>query len=100
MRWLARKPLYRHTHVAVLCLFFAFRAVALDPNKTLTQYAHRTWGQEEGLIQPTIYSIAQTPDGFLWLGTQDSLIRFDGVHFREYDNAQAAGLKRNLIRAL
>jgi len=87
--------------LAALCIFFfSVRGAALDPNKTLTQYAHRTWGQEEGLIQPTIFSIAQTPDGFLWLGTQDSLIRFDGVHFREYDNAAAAGLKRNLIRAL
>ena len=90
----------RPTLLAALCLLCVIPGRALDPNKTLTQYAHRTWGQEEGLIQPTIYSIAQTPDGFLWLGTQDSLIRFDGVHFREYDNAQAAGLKRNLIRAL
>jgi signal transduction histidine kinase/ligand-binding sensor domain-containing protein len=96
----ARMLRCRSALLAALCFFFAIQGTALDPNKTLTQYAHRTWGQEEGLIQPTIYAISQTPDGFLWLGTQDSLIRFDGVHFREYDNAQAAGLKRNLIRAL
>jgi signal transduction histidine kinase/ligand-binding sensor domain-containing protein len=100
MSFLASLLRCRTTLLGVLCLLGATQGSALDPNKTLTQYAHRTWGQEEGLIQPTIYSIAQTPDGFLWLGTQDSLIRFDGVHFREYDNAQAAGLKRNLIRAL
>jgi ligand-binding sensor domain-containing protein/signal transduction histidine kinase len=100
MSLLARMLRCKPTLLAALCFFFAIQVTALDPNKTLTQYAHRTWGQEQGLIQPTIYSIAQTPDGFLWLGTQDSLIRFDGVHFREYDNAQAAGLKRNLIRAL
>ena len=58
------------------------------------------WGEEEGLLQPTIYSILQTRDGFLWLGTQDSLVRFDGIHFREFDNAAAAGLARSLIRAL
>jgi ligand-binding sensor domain-containing protein len=75
-------------------------ARALDPQKTLTQYAHRIWGEEEGLLQPTIYSILQTRDGFLWLGTQDSLVRFDGIHFREFDNAAAAGLARSLIRAL
>lgn len=72
---------------------------ALDPNKTLTQYAHRIWGEEEGLFQPTIYSILQTQDGFLWLGTQDSLIRFDGVHFRAFDSGEV-GFQHSLIRAL
>ena len=70
---------------------------ALDPNKTLVQYAHRIWGQEEGLFQPTIYSILQTRDGFLWLGTQDSLIRFDGMHFREFDET---AFHQILIRTL
>jgi len=83
-----------------LVLLLCLPAHALDPNKTLTQYAHRIWGEEEGLLQPTIYSILQTHDGFLWLGTQDSLVRFDGIHFREIDNAPAAGLARSLVRAL
>ena len=74
-------------------------AVALDPGKSMTQYAHRIWGQEEGLFQPTIYSILQTRDGFLWLGTQDSLIRFDGVHFREFAEG-ASILHGSLIRAM
>ena len=73
---------------------------ALDNAKTLTQYAHRVWGQEEGLLQPSVYSILQTRDGFLWLGTQDSLIRFDGIHFREFEGAAEAGLQRTLIRSL
>lgn len=79
---------------------FTFPLLALDPSKTVVQYAHRIWGQEEGLFQPTIYSISQTPDGFLWLGTQDSLIRFDGVHFREFPQAGEAGLHDSLIRSL
>ncbi len=65
----------------------------------MTQYAHRIWGQEEGLFQPTIYSILQTRDGFLWLGTQDSLIRFDGVHFREFADGKSV-LHGSLIRSL
>lgn len=84
----------------VFTVAFASSSIALDPNKTLTQYAHRIWGQEEGLFQPTIYSILQTRDGFLWLGTQDSLIRFDGMHFREFDEADQAGLRRTLVHAL
>jgi signal transduction histidine kinase/ligand-binding sensor domain-containing protein len=75
-------------------------AFGLDPAKTLSQYTHRVWGQEEGLFQPTVYSILQTRDGFLWLGTQDSLIRFDGVHFREFEANGAAVLHGALIRSL
>ena len=85
---------------SVLFLLFAVTAFALDPGKTLTQYAHRIWGQEEGLFQPTIYSVLQTRNGFLWLGTQDSLIRFDGVHFRELDEAGQSVFHRSLIHAL
>ncbi len=93
------KPFSQCLVVCALFLsIFIPHASALDPNKTLTQYAHRIWGQEEGLFQPTIYSILQTRDGFLWLGTQDSLIRFDGMRFREFD---ADGIfRRTLIRAL
>lgn len=86
--------------LSAVALFFGVLnppAFALDPSKTLTQYAHRIWGQEEGLFQPTIYSILQSRDGFLWLGTQDSLIRFDGMRFREFDGGR---LQHSLIRAL
>jgi ligand-binding sensor domain-containing protein len=82
------------------CLPGASPLRALDSNRTLTQYAHRIWGQEEGLLQPTIYSILQSRDGFLWLVSQDSLIRFDGMHFREFEGAARAGLQRTLVRSL
>ncbi len=90
----------RITAPLLLILVLALPGAALDPNKTLTQYAHRIWGQEEGLFQPTIYSILQTRDGFLWLGTQDSLIRFDGMHFREFDETEEAAFHHTLIHAL
>ena len=83
-----------------MTIAFAFPVRALDPVKTLNQYAHRIWGQEEGLFQPTIYSILQTSDGFLWLGTQDSLIRFDGMRFREFDSPDASAFRHSLIHAL
>ena len=73
--------------------------LGLNPGKRVTQYAHRIWGQEEGLFQPTIYSILQTKDGFLWLGTQDSLIRFDGMRFRQFE-LDGSAVQHSLVRDL
>jgi signal transduction histidine kinase/ligand-binding sensor domain-containing protein len=61
-------------------------AFGLDPSRTLTQYAHRVWQTQQGLPQGTLYSIVQTHDGYLWLGSQTGLIRFDGVRFETLDN--------------
>jgi signal transduction histidine kinase/ligand-binding sensor domain-containing protein len=85
--------------VAALALT-AHAGFALNPNKRLTQYTHRIWDQEEGLVQPTVYSILQTRDGYLWLGTQDSLIRFDGIHFHEFGGDGDPSLGSSIIRAL
>jgi ligand-binding sensor domain-containing protein len=45
----------------------------------ISQYAHTSWKTREGFTRGLIESIAQTPDGYLWLGTQLELLRFDGV---------------------
>ena len=44
-------------------------------------YLVRQWDMDEGLPQSSISDIAQTPDGYLWIGTVDGLVRFDGIHF-------------------
>jgi ligand-binding sensor domain-containing protein len=54
-------------------------AVALDPALDVSQYAHTAWKVRDGFTKGAIYAIAQTPDGYLWLGTQSGLVRFDGV---------------------
>jgi signal transduction histidine kinase/ligand-binding sensor domain-containing protein len=54
-------------------------ASALNPSLDINQYAHTAWPIREGLFKSIINSIAQTPDGFLWLGTEFGLLRFDGV---------------------
>lgn len=56
---------------------------ALDPSRSLTQYLHRIWQVQNGLPRTTIFSICQTADGYLWLGTQTGLVRFDGIKFTE-----------------
>ena len=72
---------------------------ALDPRKSLTQYSRTVWTQENGLPQDTIRAIAQTPDGYLWLGTDEGLARFDGYDFTVFDRANGA-LPDNSVIAL
>ncbi|HET6899722.1 MAG TPA: two-component regulator propeller domain-containing protein, partial [Vicinamibacteria bacterium] len=54
-------------------------AYALDPALDISQYAHTSWKVREGVARGEITSMAQTPDGYLWLGTEFGLLRFDGV---------------------
>src|SRR6266567_2115970 len=54
-------------------------AYALDPALDVSQYAHTAWKIRDGFTKGIINSIAQTPDGYLWLGTEFGLVRFDGV---------------------
>ena len=77
----------------------AVSAYALDPRKSLTQYSRTTWGQQDGLPQDTIRAITQTTDGYLWLGTDEGLARFDGYDFHRYDKA-SGDLPANSITAL
>ena len=54
-------------------------AFALDPALDVSQYAHTAWKIRDGFSKGYINSIAQMPDGYLWLGTEFGLLRFDGV---------------------
>jgi ligand-binding sensor domain-containing protein/anti-sigma regulatory factor (Ser/Thr protein kinase) len=65
----------------LLLIASAGMVFGLDPNRTLTQYVHRIWQTQQGLPESSIYAILQSRDGYLWLGTQTGLVRFDGVAF-------------------
>jgi signal transduction histidine kinase/ligand-binding sensor domain-containing protein len=55
------------------------RAWALNPALTMRQYAHTAWTIRGGFLNSPVSSIAQTHDGYLWLGTESGLLRFDGA---------------------
>jgi signal transduction histidine kinase/ligand-binding sensor domain-containing protein len=61
---------------------------ALDPSRPLTQAWLRIWQTQHGLPRASIFSIRQTSDGYIWLGTQSGLLRFDGVRFANMDDAK------------
>ena len=60
------------------------RGLALDPTLDVGQYAHTEWKIRDGFPKGYISSIAQTPDGYLWLGSEFGLVRFDGVRGVEW----------------
>lgn len=79
----------------------AFAATAnLDPTKPISRYQHDAWTIEQGLPQNTVPAIAQTRDGYLWLGTEAGLVRFDGVRFTVFDKTNTPALKNNFVYAL
>jgi ligand-binding sensor domain-containing protein/signal transduction histidine kinase len=75
-------------------------ALALDPPKAITQYTRTVWQMEDGLPQNAIRAIAQTRDGYIWLGTEEGVVRFDGVRFTVFDKANTDALKNNYVFAL
>jgi signal transduction histidine kinase/ligand-binding sensor domain-containing protein/CheY-like chemotaxis protein len=75
-------------------------ALALDPHKALTQYVHNAWQTDHGLPQNSVQAVLQTRDGYLWFGTQEGLVRFDGEHFEIFDRSNTPVLGHNDVSAL
>jgi PAS domain S-box-containing protein len=78
-RWLLRCAV---AGLAAVC--FAVSARALDPTRVVSQYLHDSWGTERGWPGGSIMAIAQTSDGYLWIGTDKGLVRFDGLNFQPF----------------
>lgn len=73
---------------------------ALEPGKAIAQYRQDVWTESDGLPQASVQAITQTKDGYLWIGTRDGLVRFDGVRFTIFNAEDVPGLGANDIRAL
>jgi signal transduction histidine kinase/ligand-binding sensor domain-containing protein len=75
------QPIRSIPALLIAALTLSSSALALDPHFSLTQYNHRIWFTQQGFTQGTVQRIFQGPQGYLWLGTQRGLVRFDGVKF-------------------
>lgn len=78
----------------------ALSAAAIDPNRMVSQYLHDSWGSDKGLPSSSVSAIAQTTDGYLWLGTDKGLIRFDGLSFRRFEQANPGSFPIGPVRTL
>jgi ligand-binding sensor domain-containing protein/signal transduction histidine kinase/CheY-like chemotaxis protein len=73
---------------------------ALDPSRALTQYVHEVLNTDKGLPQSTVRAIVQTRDGYIWIGTEEGLARFDGVAFTTFTRRNVKAFRSNHVLAL
>jgi ligand-binding sensor domain-containing protein/signal transduction histidine kinase len=71
--------------LAAICL--SCPAHAIDPHRTIAQYLRERWSGDRGFNGGAVTALTQTPDGYLWIGTDKGLIRFDGSSFRAFQPA-------------
>jgi signal transduction histidine kinase/ligand-binding sensor domain-containing protein len=85
---------------AALLLVGSVCAMALEPSTPLANYGRQAWVMENGLPQNTVQAMSQTKDGFVWLGTEVGLVRFDGNSFAVFDRNSSPALPGSDIRCL
>src|SRR4029079_6475100 len=87
------------TAVAILAMAAPY-APALDSHPGITQYPPTPYEAHDGLANNLVNSLAQTPDGYLWAGSEEGLTRFDGATFTTYDHRKTEGIPANTFSAL
>lgn len=84
--------------LVLLCV--AHTAAAIDPNRDLSQYIRDQWGSAKGFPGGQVYAISQTSDGYLWIGAEKGLVRFDGLNFQLFQHANTPVIPVGPIRSL
>jgi len=95
-----RKPPMKVAVFLSILLAFSVCTFGSDTSLDVSQFAHTAWKIREGFTKGTIFSIAQTPDGYLWLGTEYGLVRFDGVQAVPWQPPEGEQLPGRWINAL
>lgn len=95
-------PLHPSRHLrpftALLGLLVAFGGAAHDPGRRFADHVVDHWGLQEGLPQISVTSITQDDAGYLWVGTQNGIARFDGVRFTPYTRRDTGGHGVYMVR--
>lgn len=69
----------------------------LAPEVSLKNYTHKIWKTEQGLPQNSAWAICQTNDGYLWIGTEEGLARYDGARFTVFNKLNTPALQNNWV---
>lgn len=81
----------RRAGALIFVLLTSSQVQALDSETPVNLYRRASWTEQAGFWLGTIWQIAQDRDGYLWLGAESGLIRFDGVHFARWNKEKSPG---------
>lgn len=81
-------------------LFYTYVFLLLTCGSSAAQYRFDQWTADNGLPQNSVTAIAQTADGYLWLTTNDGLVRFDGVRFTVFNKSNSPNLPNNRLKKM
>ncbi len=93
-------PFFARSICALSTLALGIPAFPLDPSKKIWHYGITQWQDPDGLPRNTVHAIAQTADGYIWVGTEGGLARFNGRKFRVFTRATDAAIPNNGILSL
>ena len=86
--------------IAIVAAFLSRGAAALDPRVQVTQYVQSVWRAPQSLPHDDVTAIVQTRDGYLWVGTVEGLVRFDGVRSVIFDKSNTPEFSNNWVKVL
>lgn len=85
---------------ALIGFLWSLPVFAVDPDKAFHHYVRSAWSIQAGLPQISVQAISQDPKGYIWVGTQSGLARFDGIRFTTYNPETEPALPGAWIRSL
>ncbi len=94
---LMKRKLLKGCLLLLTVFICAQNTLPLDPSRSVYFYQHKQWTIENDMPMNSILAINQTPDGYLWLGTEMGLVRFDGVNSRVFNRDNTPTFSSNLI---
>jgi signal transduction histidine kinase/ligand-binding sensor domain-containing protein len=86
--------------VYLLVALFCPTVAGLSPARKISQYGHNIWRIQDGYLPAPAEALAQTADGYLWIGTAAGLVRFDGVRFLPWASPKGEKLPSDQIHSL
>jgi signal transduction histidine kinase/ligand-binding sensor domain-containing protein/CheY-like chemotaxis protein len=88
--------------LVVACCAVSIRpaTAGLNPDKQIGQYVRTVWEAAAGLPQNSAQAMLQTRDGYVWIGTEEGLVRFDGETFDVFNHQNTPGLPGRDVRCL
>jgi signal transduction histidine kinase/ligand-binding sensor domain-containing protein len=95
--WHAGTRIPRSILQCLSLLLVAGSSWAVDPSRHISQYAHTAWRVQDGIFTGAPSAITQTADGYLWVGTENGILRFDGVRFTPWSTSHGSKLPSSAI---